>query len=134
MKRQAAKLIGVAGGLALATLALSGCADLMTKAPVAPAWFQAKAVEVKGEGYPNIHNVPKVRGDNTNVAAWDAEDASLKQSGATIAAQTSDTPPTSDEIRARAADLNARVETPSGGQAASPTAAKPAAPAASTKP
>lgn len=106
--RMAGKAIGALGALGAAA-ALSGCADLMVKAPVAPAWFQAKAVEVKGEGYPDIHSVPKSRG-TLNKPAWDAENATLKTASAGILSATSGETPTPDEIRATEALLRAQVE------------------------
>ena len=51
-----ARPIAIIAGLAGLTL-LSGCADLMQQtaiSQIAPEWFEAKAVEVKGEGYPEL--------------------------------------------------------------------------------
>jgi hypothetical protein len=105
-------------GLAMALSAMSGCADLMAKSAVAPAWFQSKAVEVKGEGYPDIHKVPKVRGDFKDQAVWDAEDRKLKGVAQDIDIQGAAPIPDEDAIRATAAQLRAQTEQ---GKAASGT-------------
>src|ERR1700753_3017022 len=106
MKRRISRLAGkqaASAGLILAASALSGCADLMAKSAVAPDWFQSKAVEVKGEGYPDIHKVPKARGDFKDQPVWDAEDKKLKGMAQSIDAQTAAPIPDADAIRAREA-------------------------------
>jgi hypothetical protein len=115
MKRRMMRITGrkaaLGAGLVLAASALSGCADLMAKSAVAPAWFQSKAVEVKGEGYPDIHKVPKVRGTFKDQPVWDAEGKKLKTMGQTIEAENAAAPVTDAEaIRAREAQLRAYVE------------------------
>jgi hypothetical protein len=121
-------------GLAMALSAMSGCADLMAKSAVAPAWFQSKAVEVKGEGYPDIHKVPKVRGDFKDQAAWDAEDKKLKKVAEDVDAQTGAPIPDAETIRATAAQLRAQTE--QGRPASRATSAPDSAsdPASETKP
>jgi hypothetical protein len=106
----AVKQVALGAGLAFAVSALSGCADLMAKSAVAPAWFQSKAVEVKGEGYPDIHKVPKVRGDAKDQAAWTAEGAKLKGFAQSVDAEAVAPIPDADAIRATAAQLRAQTE------------------------
>src|SRR5262249_23066869 len=99
-------------GLTAAVL-LGGCADLMKRSAVAPDWFQAKAVEVKGEGYPSLKDIPVTRGTNAKGAeAWKTEAASLKAEAAKLEAKTTEGEaiPTDEEVRARAAQLRATVD------------------------
>jgi hypothetical protein len=114
MKRPEFRMAGgkaaLGAGVILALSALPGCADLMAKSAVAPAWFQSKAVEVKGEGYPDIHKVPKVRGDFKDQPAWDAEDKKLKGLAQNVDAQSSAAIPDADTIRATAAQMRAAAE------------------------
>ena len=107
--RMAGGRVALCAGLVLAVSALSGCADLMAKSAVAPAWFQAKAVEVKGEGYPDIHKVPKVRGTMKDQPVWDAEGKKLKTMAAGVDAQVEPIPD-ADTIRATAAQMRAQTE------------------------
>jgi hypothetical protein len=110
--RKAGSKVALGAGLILAASTLSGCADLMAKSAVAPAWFQSKAVEVKGEGYPDIHKVPKVRGTFKDQPVWDAEGKKLKGMGQSIDDQNAAAGAIADPdaIRAREAQLRAYVE------------------------
>lgn len=114
MERRGARLakgrIVRGASLVLAAAALSGCADLMARSAVAPAWFQSKAVEVKGEGYPDLHKVPKVRGALTDQATWEAEDKKLKNLAAAVDAGIGADIPDADTIRARAAQMRAQTD------------------------
>ncbi len=85
--KQAPKAVLVAG-LSVAGMLLSGCADLMTRSAVAPAWFQSKAVEVKGEGYPDLHKIPVALAKTNDRPAWEAEGAQLKAQAKAIDAAT----------------------------------------------
>jgi hypothetical protein len=89
-----------------------GCADLMQRSTIAPEWFQAKAVEVKGEGYPDLAEIPTAQEIAGSQEGWEAEAAALKAEVAEIqAAAGPDEPvPTDDEIRAKAAQLRALLE------------------------
>jgi hypothetical protein len=132
--RMPGRKVALGAGLILAASLMSGCADLMAKSAVAPAWFQSKAVEVKGEGYPDIHKVPKVRGDFKNQAAWDAEDKKLKSVAQDVDVQAAAPIPDAETIRATAAQLRAQAEQ---GKAASRASKAPDAtsdPASGTKP
>jgi hypothetical protein len=94
-----------------ACLTLCGCADLMSRTQAAPAWFEAKAVEVKGEGYPSLSEVPTLRTDADTQAEWDAQGEALRAKADAIEAEAAGDPaPTADEIRARAAQLRAMTE------------------------
>jgi hypothetical protein len=103
---------------------LGGCADLMQRSTIAPEWFQAKAVEVKGEGYPELKDVPTAEGVKGAVAQWEAEAQSLRKEAAKVEAQFAATPPppTEEEIRAMAAQWRAEVD---GAAAKPPQAAQP---------
>ncbi len=97
----------VAAGAALT----GGCADLMQRSTIAPEWFQAKAIEVKGEGYPELAEIPAAQGVADSQASWEAEAAALKAEAAQIEASAPDEPvPTDEELRAKAAQLRALVE------------------------
>ena len=101
--------VAISASLILAATGLSGCADLMAKSAVAPAWFQAKAVEVKGEGYPDIHKVPKVRPAKQDQPSLEAEDAKLKTLALGVEAEAAPIPDV-DTIRATAAQMRAQTE------------------------
>lgn len=102
--------IRIAAGIATGLALLGGCADLMGRSVVAPEWFEAKAEEVKGQGYPDLYSVPQAqpftpRSDWEDVARQlEAEAAPLRE-----AARNDEGVPTSEEIRARAAQLRAGV-------------------------
>ena len=110
MNRRSAIVAGLLG----ASL-LGGCADLMQRSTIAPEWFQAKAVEVKGEGYPDIRDIPQSRGPTGAAVEWEGEAAALKNQAAKIeaaAAQTGEgeTLPTDEELRAKAAQMRALID------------------------
>jgi hypothetical protein len=99
------------GGLACAALTTGGCADLMQRSTIAPEWFQAKAIEVKGEGYPKIADIPEARGSTADQAQWDAAATTLQAEAKEIEAKLGESAnPTEEEIRATAAQLRAQVE------------------------
>lgn len=95
-------------GLAFALT--GGCADLMSASAVAPEWFQAKAVEVKGEGYPSLQDIPPTRPLSGDRGQWDAEGKALKEQAAVVEQQADFEPVSEEEIRARAAQLRAMTE------------------------
>lgn len=98
--------IVIASGLAL----LAGCADLMGRSVVAPDWFEAKAEEVKGQGYPDLYDVPEAS-EFTSREDWEAVTTELQAEAAPLrdAAAADDRAMSSAEIRARAAQLRAGV-------------------------
>jgi hypothetical protein len=98
--------------LAVVGAALTGgCADLMQRSTIAPEWFQAKAVEVKGEGYPEFKDIPTAQGVKGALAQWEAEASDLKKEAAKLQAQGADDPIlTDEEVRATAAQWRAQVE------------------------
>jgi hypothetical protein len=107
----------IAGVLATAAvsagaLVLGGCADFMQRTSTAPDWFQAKAKEFQGQGYPELTKIPEKRGSEKDQAEWDAAAASLSAKAAEINAATAGVPPnpTPEEDRATAAQLRAQVE------------------------
>ena len=95
-------------GIALALS--SGCADLMSASAVAPEWFQAKAIEVKGEGYPSLRDIPATRAVSGDRAQWESEGTALKDQAAVVELQAEFEPVSEEDIRARAAQLRAMTE------------------------
>ena len=90
-----------------------GCADLMQRSTIAPEWFQAKAVEVKGEGYPEFKDIPTAEGVKGALAEWEAEAQALRTKAAEVEAQYAAAGPpdmTEEEIRAMAAQWRAEVD------------------------
>lgn len=110
MPRPFAILIGLAG-LSMT----AGCADIMQQSAVsqiAPEWFAEKAVEVKGEGYPELSDVPQVRPFGGTLKEWKTQADQLKSDAEVLEAATpaeTDTR-TADEIRATAAQWRALAE------------------------
>jgi hypothetical protein len=106
-----ASRLAVLGGLACAAL-LGGCADLMQRSTIAPEWFQAKAVEVKGEGYPDLAEIPEMRPSTADQAEWDKAAVELNAASAKLEKELANAEPipTEEEVRARAAQLRAILE------------------------
>jgi len=102
----------IAGVFVVAALGMGGCADLMQRSSTAPDWFNAKAKEFQGQGYPELSKIPEKRGTTGDQPAWDAAAASLTAKAAEINAATVGVPPnpTAEEDRAMAAQLRAQVE------------------------
>lgn len=94
---------------------LGGCADIMqqqTIAQISPDWFSEKALEVKGQGYPDLNDIPQPRAVHGNQAQWDKTAAGLKEQAAQLeqdaiarGAIRSD-----EDVRATAAQWRACVE------------------------
>ena len=126
---KAGRKVALGASLVFAATGLTGCADLMAKSAVAPSWFQAKAVEVKGEGYPDIHKVPMARTAKQDQPTLEAEDAKLKTLALGVDAQVAPIPD-ADTIRATAAQMRAQTEQ---GKPASDAGA-PAGSSSGTKP
>jgi hypothetical protein len=84
----------------------------MQRSTIAPEWFQAKAVEVKGEGYPALAEIPVQRGTSSDQPEWEAAAASLRAAAAKfeVDLDAAGAIPTEEEIRARAAQMRAKVE------------------------
>ena len=77
-----------ASGILGCTALTAGCADLMQQSyisQIAPEWFEAKAVEVKGEGYPELADVPEVRKAESTLAQSDEGATRSKIYPATLA-------------------------------------------------
>jgi hypothetical protein len=105
----------MSGCFALALGSVGGCANLMERSTVAPEWFEAKAREVKGEGYPSLRDIPGAMPMNqqqvqSEVASYDRDVVALKAASSNIDAATEGETPTPEDIRARAAQLRAIAE------------------------
>ena len=131
MTRAFAILAGLAG------LSLTGgCADIMQQSAIsqiAPEWFEAKAIEVKGEGYPELKDIPTATAVTGTQAEWEAKAAVLKADAAKIevAAAAGGVLTTDAQSRAMAAQWRAVVEE---GAAKALAEAEAAAARASKKP
>lgn len=107
--------LAIAAGLAGLSLAAGGCVNVMEQSAIsqiAPEWFEEKTVEVKGEGYPELADIPQVRPFSGTLAEWRSQADDLKEAAEPLeelhAQQaTSHTP---DEIRAMAAQWRALAE------------------------
>ena len=100
-----------AAGLAL----LGGCADIMqqqTIAQIAPDWFEEKALEVKGQGYPDLNDIPQARKVGTTQAQWDKNATGLKEQAAKLEAELNAQGAirSDEDVRATAAQWRACVE------------------------
>jgi len=106
----------IAATAALGCTALTGgCVDIMQQSyitQIAPEWFEAKAVEVKGEGYPELADIPETRPVEGTRAQWDRRANALKDEAARLEAKLlADGPITADEVlRATAAQWRATLE------------------------
>lgn len=131
----------IAATAALGCTALAGgCVDIMQQSyitQIAPEWFEEKAVEVKGEGYPELADIPEVRPPAGTLAQWDRRAVALKDEAARMEAKMkADGPITPDEVlRATAAQWRATLEdgAAAAGHPVTPPATPPA-PAAETPP
>src|SRR5690349_19609329 len=102
----------IAGVFALTALGMGGCADLMQRTQTAPDWFNAKAKEFQGQGYPELSKIPQKRGTTADQPAWDADGAKLSAKAAQMEAAATSAPPNPaiEEDRATAAQWRALVE------------------------
>ena len=94
---------------------MGGCVDIMSNSSVsqiAPEWFAEKTVEVKGEGYPKLADIPETRKIDGSKASWDNMAAALKDRAVQLEAKlkTAETARTDEELRAMAAQWRACVE------------------------
>jgi hypothetical protein len=110
MPRPFAILIGLAG-LSMT----AGCADIMQQpavSQIAPGWFAEKAVEVKGEGYPELSDIPMLKPVTGTQTEWTTQAEALKSDAETLEAKNTVDPDarTADEIRATAAQWRALAE------------------------
>lgn len=110
MLRHVAVMAGI-GGAAL----LGGCADIMqqqTISQIAPDWFAEKAIEVKGEGYPELADIPQTRKVEGTQQQWETLATALKAEAAKLEARVKadGTIRTDEEVRATAAQWRACVE------------------------
>ena len=110
MYRRLAIMAGL-GGLTLS----AACANIMEQSAIsqiAPEWFEEKAGEVKGEGYPELADIPEVRPVVGSVAEWKRQADTLKTSADQLEAIPAGSEPTRtpEEIRAMAARWRALAE------------------------
>lgn len=104
-----------ASGILGCTALTAGCADLMQQSyisQIAPEWFEAKAVEVKGEGYPELADVPEVRKAESTLAQSDEGATALKDAATKLETQLAaqGVIRSDDEVRATAARWRATLE------------------------
>jgi hypothetical protein len=109
MFRRTATALASFTAIAGATLT-GGCADLMQRSTIAPEWFQAKALEVKGEGYPELDQIPVARPSTSGQAEWDQAAADLNAKAAQFKIYAPEDIPTDEEVRARHAQLLEQLE------------------------
>ncbi len=101
-------------GISSAAL-VGGCADIMqqqTISQIAPDWFAEKAIEVKGEGYPELAEIPQARPVSGTRTQLEARAEALKTQASQLEAKlNADGAIRSDEaVRATAAQWRALVE------------------------
>ena len=100
--------------IAAISLALTGgCASVMNQYPgEPPAWFVAAEKEVQGEGYPELSEVPPVKGAMRTPAQQARVETDLRTTRQAVETQNpyTDPPRTAEEIRATAAQLRAATE------------------------
>lgn len=96
----------------LPAVAAGGCANIMEARQQAPVWFEQAQREIKGEGYPDLCEVPEARATSGTAQTWETEASSLRVQAAAIEAKVAAQGPipTDEEIRARAAQLRAEAE------------------------
>ena len=123
--------LAIMAGIGAAALT-GGCADVMQQSyisQIAPEWFEAKAVEVKGEGYPELSDIPETRAvSGGSQQEWEGRAEALKAEAAKIEARLNAEGGfrTEEDLRATAAQWRACVEE---GRAKCATPDKPAPPA-----
>jgi hypothetical protein len=106
--------LAIMAGLCGLTLS-SGCANILEQSAIsqiAPEWFEEKAGEVKGEGYPELADIPEVRPVVGSVAEWRGQADTLKTSADQLEAIPAGpgSMRTPEEIRAMAARWRALAE------------------------
>lgn len=96
----------------LPAAAASGCSSIATVKQQAPAWFEQAQREIKGEGYPDLCDVPAAKNNKVNEAAWDAEakDIRADEKAMLDRAKALGPIPTDEEIRATAAQMRAEAD------------------------
>lgn len=95
----------------LPAVAAGGCVDLMGVKQQAPVWFEQAQKEIKGEGYPNLCDIPGTKPTKVNEAAWEAEARDVRTAAIDMhnRATALGAVPSDDEIRATAARLRAEA-------------------------
>lgn len=118
-----ARNLVVLGALALA----AGCTSVMenrTVSRIAPAWFEAKSKEVKGQGYPSLGDVPTAVPTPNDKVELQAAATRLKAEAVRLSTDPAYAVPNPDDeaARAKAAQLRAIAE-----QGGAPPQPKPSA-------
>jgi hypothetical protein len=106
--------LAIAAGLAGLSLS-AGCVNVMEQtaiSQIAPEWFEEKTVEVKGEGYPELADIPQVRPFSGTLAEWRTQAEDLKEAAEPLEALHAQqaVARTPEEIRAMAAQWRALAE------------------------
>jgi hypothetical protein len=104
---QAGGLMAAVAGLAIG---LGGCVNIMERSVVAPDWFEAKAEEVRGQGYPALRDVPVGREPSGTLAQAEAAAETLQGEADQVETFAAAPIATPEEIRARAAQWRAETE------------------------
>jgi hypothetical protein len=97
--------------ITLPAIAASGCANIATVQRQAPAWFEQAQREIKGEGYPDLCDVPATRAASSPKAQWDQQADTLRTDAAAVEARVAALGPilTDEQIRANAAQVRAEA-------------------------
>ncbi len=96
----------------LPAVAASACSSIATVQQQAPAWFDQASREIKGEGYPDLCDIPSAKNNKVNEAAWDAEAKAVRADEKAMLdrAAALGPVPTDEQIRATAAQMRADAD------------------------
>jgi hypothetical protein len=106
--------VAIMAGIGICAL-LAGCADIMQQgaiSQIAPEWFEEKAIEVKGQGYPELADIPEIRQPKVDANQSETTAEALKMQAALMEAKlvADGVIPADEDVRARAAQWRACVE------------------------
>ncbi|MEM9178600.1 MAG: hypothetical protein AAGA89_02760 [Pseudomonadota bacterium] len=103
-------------GVFVTFILLAGCAGSIEKVQAmradAPDWYEARKVEFRGEGYPDLNSIPEPRTDYDPVAKLELSEAETLAALAMFEDNPRSEPATEtpDEIRTWAAEVKRAVE------------------------
>ncbi|MEL6827286.1 MAG: hypothetical protein AAFN91_13645 [Pseudomonadota bacterium] len=103
-------------GVFVTFVLLTGCAGSIEKVQAmradAPDWYEARKVEFRGEGYPDLNSIPEPTSGYDPVAKLELSEAETLAALAMFENSPRSEPPTEtpDEIRAWAAEVRRAVE------------------------
>ncbi|MEM7638376.1 MAG: hypothetical protein AAF269_04865 [Pseudomonadota bacterium] len=103
-------------GVFVTFILLAGCAGSIEKVQAmradAPDWYEARKVEFRGEGYPDLNSIPEPRTDYDPVAKLELSEAETLAALAMFKNNPRSEPATEtpDEIRDWAAEVKRAVE------------------------